>query len=186
MNRYLAVLFLALAAASWVSPVRAEEGEESPPLVGPAPYYQLLGSGVIVNPSCLGGELGGGLLFIPFEGRGLVAGPHVTGLLAGGSGTTRFDLNTGVEAALYFANAIAPGLAFDVVFPSLVSPDLAAGSLHFRGESFLSVRFARFQQQGAWAVRAGLIYDSFYRWGGTLGLSLQFNGVPSVVRAFGL
>ena len=105
-------------------------------------------------------------------------GPKTSLLLAHGEGRTRFDLNTGVEGTLWLVNALGPGMVLDVVAPSAISDE--GSSVHFRWVPNLSVRLKRFQEEGAWAFRVGLPYDTHYKWGVQLGLTIQFGQVPVI------
>lgn len=140
---------------------------------------QFFGAFVAVRPSALGGELGAALLFHPIPGHELLFGPRVGGLVAQGDSRTRFDLNSGVESTLWIVNAIGPGLALEAVAPSLITGEDSA--VHFRFVPNLSVRVLRFQEAGAWALRVGVPYDTHYKWGLQLGLTLQLDEVPGIV-----
>jgi hypothetical protein len=148
-------------------------------ILGAGYHLQVMVSGAFANPSAYGADFAAAALLRPLAGRGWFIGPRLGGLVATGSTTTRADLNSGIETALWFANAIAPGLAAEVAIPSYDSSG-GGSSPHFRFESLISARIQHYHHVGAWALRLGLNYDTFYRWGGTAGISLQFSGVPQI------
>ncbi len=149
------------------------------------PNFQLCDSVALVHPSAVGDELGVMALISPIPA--FQVGPRLSLLAAMGANqgvpVTRLDLNPGVEGTLWFVNAIGLGLGADLVLPSYVSPVSAgpgSGTIRFRVEPFLSTRILHFQEEGAWALRLGAVYDSFFGLGALLGISLQFSGVPGV------
>ncbi|MGK5084224.1 hypothetical protein WDW37_13090 [Bdellovibrionota bacterium FG-1] len=139
---------------------------------------QVTTSFVSVEPSSLGIETGLSLLFQPFVEHEWVVGPKASVLFATGQGKTRFDLNSGIDSIFWVANAFGPGLALDVVAPSSISGE--DGGARFRIEPNLAVRFKRFQDEGAWGLRLGVPYDSRFKWGVQVGLTLQLGGVPVI------
>jgi hypothetical protein len=139
-------------------------------------------SGVRVNPSSWGAELGAAGLFQPFSGRNLSMGPRLGWMWASGDSQTRYDLQFGGEGILWFVNAIGTGLELSLIAPSWVTTDTGSfnNSVHFRINPTLSVRLARFQKSGAFGVRFGLPYDTLYQWGFQLGVTCQTSGVSHI------
>lgn len=131
-----------------------------------------------VKPSAFGIDLAASVLTTPLDFRQVLIGPKVGMLVASGSGVTRLDLNVGVESVAWLVNALGLGLAVQAVVPSTATG--TDPTVHLRVEPSASIRFHRVADVGALAVRAGLPYDSHYRWGWQLGISLQFMGVPGV------
>ncbi len=144
---------------------------------------QVTGSWLSLNPSVWGGELGISFLMPPIPTRGLWVGPHLGVLWAGGSDSTyRSDFELGGESILWIANAVGAGLRLDLLVPNSIFFSSISVPARLRVEPHLSVRFLRFKEEGAWAMRLGLSYDTFYRWGISAGISLQWSGVYRAVE----
>ncbi len=142
-----------------------------------ASSLDLRGSFVSVNPSNYGAELGAAYLFAINSRHSFWVGPRVSSLWAGGSDFSRLDFQFGAEGILWFLNAFGLGLGVDLVAPSYrfqKSPsETLSQAIHVRFNPAFSVRFRRFQEDGAWSARFGILYDTMYQWGVQLGLSLQ-------------
>jgi hypothetical protein len=140
------------------------------------------GSGVRVNPSSWGAEVGASGLVQPFSGRNISLGPRLGLMWATGSSQTRYDFQFGGEGILWFVNAIGTGLELSLIGPSWVKTDFGSfnNAVHFRINPSVSIRLARFQKGGAWGVRFGLPYDTLYQWGFQLGATLQPFGVSQM------
>ncbi len=136
---------------------------------------QLVASVVRVKPNAWGGEAGMALLLQPLDGVPWYFGPKATALLARGDGRTRFDLNSGLETTFWFANAIGIGGSAEVVAPSSISFENL--STHFRFSPQWTVRLARLGDDGAWAVRLAVPYDTHFGWGVSLGCVLQMGQI---------
>ena len=131
------------------------------------------------KPSAAGGEASLAAMFQPMPEHELLLGPSVSALVASADdGLTRFDLIWGLEATLWLVNAIGPGLELDVVAPSTITNQDAG--VHFRVDPHVAIRLLRFGREGAWAIRLGAPYDTYYKWGFEAGITLQFSGVPRI------
>lgn len=136
-----------------------------------APEFQ----GAVANMnSSLGLEAGGSLLVTPIDERGVWVGPKVTLTTISFENSYQTDLSGGIQGIIWLANAVGPGLEVSYVVPR------AERSSHFRIEPSFSVRLSRFREEGAWALRLALPYDTLYRWGMAAGVSLQLSGVPNI------
>jgi hypothetical protein len=131
------------------------------------------------EPSARGLDGAVAWLIEPLPGRSIVAGPRLGAFWAPSAAHgARFDVNTGVEAVAWVANAAGPGAAVDFVAPSREGGrDRGA---RVRAESFVGVRFLRQGESGAWNGRLGVVYDVSYKWAFKLGIALQFSGVNRI------
>ena len=128
------------------------------------------------KPGAFGGEASLAAQFRPIVAHALYTGPHVSVLTAAADdGKARFDFNVGVAQTLWFVNAIGSGLDLDaVVISRLTGQD---SGVHGRIIPHLAVRMMPFGEEGAWSARIGIPYDSHYKWGVQVGVTLQLNGV---------
>jgi len=140
-------------------------------------HWETFGMFVTTQPSLYGGELGIALLTQPVGDLSFFVAPRMSLLGAWGDQTTRWDLNTGIEATLWAVNAIGVGAAADVAIPSYDRTG-GGGTAHFRFQPLVGVRLSRLTEDGAWALRIGVPYDTRYSWGFQVGMALQFSGVP--------
>lgn len=148
-----------------------------------APHLQALGTFVIANPNSHGADVSLAALFSPLKTSAFVVGPRVGWLGLGGE-AGRSDLNVGVDASLWFVNAIGAGMQVDWVAAStrtIPAPDGEYARLRF--QPYFSARILRFQEEGAWALRIAPVYDSYYKWGLQVGVTLQFSGIPNVATS---
>jgi hypothetical protein len=168
----LKALFLVLlvSAAAWADPASAP------------PYTQLEGSFLTSEPSAVGGELGATWLLQPVFERNLLIGPRLSFRAMNGDAGTILGLQAGVEGNLWLVNALGPGFAIDFVGP-LKEGDVWLNP-GWRVQGFALARFKHFGNEGAWALRAGMQYDSHFHWGILAGVSLQFTGVAEAYPSF--
>jgi hypothetical protein len=166
-------------AGTLVASLSDTMGDESL-LIGDTDFhYQSSAQAVLAGSSSYGAQLGASLQATPLQGHGLTAGPRLGVLAAGNSDGFRLDFSAGGEATLWFVNAIGPGFAFDVVAPSVTSSTQIDSHFHYRAESLLNVRVRHFRQTGALALRGSLFYDTQFKLGAGVGITLQFSGVPA-------
>jgi hypothetical protein len=143
---------------------------------GPSPSWVAEGSFFLGRPSALGASAAVSSLFKPLEDRDLLVGPKLGALCAWADNSrTRFDLYWGLSEVLWVVNAVGGGVDLEVVAPSTITNEESA--VHFRVVPHLAVRLFRVGEDGAWSMRVATPYDTHYKWGVELGLTLQFNGV---------
>jgi hypothetical protein len=144
---------------------------------------QMTGYLVKTNPSLYGAEFQFSVLAEPFQKKSFLLGPRLGLIWAQGSDQSRIDFQIGAEGTLWFVNAIGAGMGIDLI-PVSVTDDSSSGSVtqpvHLQLNPYLSARIFRYRCSGAWAIRAGVIYDTLYQWGANLGVSLQLSGVSNV------
>jgi hypothetical protein len=83
---------------------------------------------------------------------------------------SRTEFHLGLEGILWFVNAFGLGMESSIVGPSW----------NYRWVPSLAVRVLHYRREGALAIRFGLPYDTAYQWGASIGLQIQFSGVPQI------
>jgi len=143
----------------------------APSLARASEVTPVLAASMLSAPS-LGGELTAALMIPAIEEHGWVAGPRLNliGLSSSSTSASRFEAAIGGETVLWMLNAFGPGIAVDAI-----APTTAQQGVGFRVEPSLTTRFAKYGEQGAWAIRLGAPWDSRFSWGIKVGLSLQFS-----------
>lgn len=128
-----------------------------------------------------GGELAGSWLVAPISNRGIWIGPRFGVGIAGRDSGSRWDLQWGGEARIWFVNFLGVGLQAEVLAPSYSYSNggFSLGQAHYRLTPNISTRIFRLGKEGAWAVQLGIPYDTVDHWGVRVGLSLQLAGVFS-------
>lgn len=127
------------------------------------------------KPGAFGGEASLSAQFKPTS-LALYVGPHLSVVTAAAdNGKVRFDLNLGVAETLWLVNAIGTGLDLDAVVVSHLTGQNSG--VHGRVTPHLAIRTMSFGGEGAWSVRVGIPYDTHYKWGVQVGVTLQLNGV---------
>lgn len=149
--------------------------------LSPELHFQTSASFLTSSPGAKGVELGVQMLIEPISNRWWYIGPRFALAFFGTDRGGRWNANTGLESTLWMANWAGPGIGVDLVAPSREVETW--NNPHVRLESFLGIRLRRYGEEGALALRLGVQYDTRFRWGARIGVTLQFSGVhtPSLL-----
>jgi hypothetical protein len=160
-----------LTALALLTPMAALAAE------GGGPDLMMGGYFVSGKPSAYGFETSVAALLQPSSDHEFMIGPKFSLFYAfAENNVTRVDLNWGIASTVWLVNAIGPGVDLDIVAPSTLSG--AEWAVHYRIEPNIQARILHFGERGAWALRLGVPYDTYYKWGVQAGVTLQFNGLP--------
>jgi hypothetical protein len=145
---------------------------------------QVSGSYLSMSPKLSGAEASTTVFFRGKQDRSFFLGPKFGAYLVQGSDYHQSAFFTGIESVVWLVNAVGLGSSFEVIAPLGRGP--AGHETHdsqlmrIRVSPYISFRYARLAQNGAWSMRLGIPYDTIQKWGIQVGLSLQFSGVPRV------
>ena len=145
---------------------------------------QVSASYLSMAPRLSGAEAATTFFFRGKREKSFFLGPKIGAYLVQGPSDQQSAFLWGLESVVWFVNAVGLGSSFEVMAPHWRAPASYNAQdsqlIRLRINPYLAFRFARLNQNGAWAVRIGIPYDTVQKWGFQVGLSLQFSGVPRV------